>query len=203
MREKPLYPVVYMFVITAFFSLLLIGFSRYTRDEIEINMQMALERAIVGVFEDISEKTNLQVHQIFAEQFGFDEQTKSYTYKKDGRLRGYAIPFAGPGFWDEIEGIIGLEADKRTVTGISFYEQAETPGLGARIDEPEFRNQFPGIKIKHAAEPIGIIPVTRKLNENDVHAVTGATQTSVRLEKLINDRLTGWLKSQNLPEERK
>lgn len=194
MKEKPYYPVVYMFVITCVFSLLLIGLAQITREEIEVNVQLAFERAVVGVFEDISAKSNPQVHQIFAERFKFDDVTQSYLYSENGRLLGYAVPFAGPGFWDDIEGILGIDADRTTVRGILFYEQAETPGLGARIDEEDFRKQFVGIKIKHAAQPIGIRPATRELRENEIHAITGATQTSVRLEKLINDRLTQWFK---------
>jgi hypothetical protein len=31
------------------------------------------------------------------------------------------------------------------------------------------------------------------LGKSDVHAITGATQTSIRLEKIINDALINWL----------
>jgi hypothetical protein len=44
---------------------------------------------------------------------------------------------------------------------------------------------------------MGIRPVTRELRDNEIHAITGATQTSVRLEKLINDRLVRWIGSFN------
>lgn len=193
MKEKLYYPVVYMFAITCGFSLMLIGLAQFTRDEIEINAQMAFERAVVGAFHEIEAQTNAQVHQVFTEQFQFDEQTQSYQYTTEGVLAGYVVPFAGPGFWDDIEGVIGIAADRTTVKGIAFYEQAETPGLGARIDEEEFRQKFVNLKIKHTAQPIGIRPVTKELRENEVHAITGATQTSVRLEKLLNDRLVRWL----------
>ncbi|MCE5186834.1 MAG: FMN-binding protein [Planctomycetaceae bacterium] len=200
MRDKPWYPVVYMFVITVLLSALLIGFSRYTRDKIEVNVQMAFERAVVGAFIDVKPVANQQVHQMFTQQFKLDEKSKSYIYSKDGQVQGYAVPFAGQGFWDNIRGILGIAADKRTVSGITFYEQTETPGLGARIDENDFKKQFPGVKIKPTAKPIGIRPAAQQLSDNEVHAVTGATQTSVRLEKLINDSLVRWLESQGVKE---
>lgn len=201
MKEKPLYPVVYMFVITCFFSLLLIGFSRYTHDKIEVNARMAFERAVVGAFPDISAPNNAAIHKVFTEQFRLEEPTNCYVYTKDGQLQGYAVPFAGPGFWDQIEGILGIAADKKSVLGIVFYEQTETPGLGARIDENDFRDQFEGIQIKHTDKPIGIRPASMPLNENEVHAITGATQTCVRLEKLMNDSLKKWIDLQGLKEQ--
>jgi Na+-transporting NADH:ubiquinone oxidoreductase subunit C len=201
MREKAYYPVFYMFVITCGFSLLLIGFARLTDDKVKMNAQMAFERAVVGVFPELSAKNNAQIHQIFTDLFDYDEATKAYVYTKDGQLKGYAVPFAGPGFWDEIEGVLGMAVDKQTVTGITFYKQTETPGLGARIDEEEFRNQFSGLQIQQTAQPIGIRPATRQLDKHEVHAVTGATQTSIRLEKLINDNLARWLESQQLKED--
>jgi Na+-transporting NADH:ubiquinone oxidoreductase subunit C len=200
MREKAYYPVLYMFVITCGFSLLLFGFARLTDDKVKMNAQMAFERAVIGVFPELSADTNARIHQLFTDLFRFDEPTKAYVYTKDGQVKGYAVPFAGPGFWDEIEGVLGIAADQKTVTGITFYKQTETPGLGARIDEEEFKNQFAGLQIQQTAQPIGIRPVTRQLDKHEVHAVTGATQTSVRLEKLINDNLSQWLQRQTLKE---
>jgi len=201
MKEKAWYPVVYMFVATCIFSVLLIGLARVTRDDIEVNARMAYERAVVGAFPEIGAVTNDEVHRAFVERFEYDENTRSYRYSEDGQLKGYAIPFAGPGFWDDIEGIIGIAADKKTVTGIAFYEQTETPGLGARIDEEDFRGKFRGLKVDYSSRPIGIRPVTKDLRDNEIHAITGATQTSVRLEKLINDSLARWLQSMNLLED--
>lgn len=193
LKEKPYFAVIYMFVVTAFFSTLLIGFSRITRRRVEMNEQLNFERAVIQAFPDITYENDQQIHQIFAKQFQKDEKTAAYLYKKDGQLAGYAVPFEGQGFWDKIRGVIGIAANRRTIKGVAFYEQKETPGLGARIDEDEFRRQFVGKKIEDSDEPIRIVPAARTLNENEVHAVTGATQTSIRLEVLMNRDLRAWL----------
>ena len=75
-----------------------------------------------------------------------------------------------------------------------FYDQSETPGLGARIVEPEFCEQFVGKKIKSGDKPISFKSESAgdDLESNQVHSITGATQTCVRLEKLINDGLIEW-----------
>lgn len=192
MRDKPYFAVVYMFVITAFFSVILISFARLTRNRVEANEQLNFERAVVQAFPEIEYKNNSQIHQIFTERFRKDEVTGVFVYEKDGQVLGYAVPFAGQGFWDKIKGFIGVAADKQTIRGVAFYEQKETPGL-ARIDEDEFRNQFIGKKIKDTDKPIGIVPESQTPKSNEVHAVTGATQTSVRLEALMNQDIRKWM----------
>ena len=102
------------------------------------------------------------------------------------------MPVEGQGFWAPIRGIIGITADKQTITGVAFYEQSETPGLGARIVEPVFCDAFTGKKLAEGERLIGIRQVGTTLNNSEVHSITGATQTCVRLEKLINDGLAQW-----------
>jgi Na+-transporting NADH:ubiquinone oxidoreductase subunit C len=193
MKDKPYFAVLYMFVVTAVFSSVLIAFSRLTQGRVRANEQFNFERAVVQAFSEIDYKNNQQIHQIFTEQFKKDDRTGVFLYEKNGQLAGYAVPFAGQGFWDKIEGVIGIAADKRTVRGVAFYQQKETPGLGARIDEDAFRKQFVGKKIEDAPKPIGIVPAAQTPSENEVHAVTGATQTSVRLETLMNQDIRKWL----------
>jgi Na+-transporting NADH:ubiquinone oxidoreductase subunit C len=190
MKNKPYFAVIYMFVVTAFFSSVLIGFARLTRDKVQANQQIAFEKAILQVFPEITAETNTQIHRVFTERFKLSGG--AYVYRKDGQIAGYAVPVEGQGFWAPIKGIIGLAANKQTVTGVAFYEQSETPGLGARITEPDFRNSFKGLKLNEREMPIDFRPAGTELKGNEVHAITGATQTCIRLEKLINDSLIEW-----------
>jgi len=50
----------------------------------------------------------------------------------------------------DINILVGLE-DETTVKGIKIVSQEETPGLGTRITEPFFTDQFAGIAIKDIA----------------------------------------------------
>ena len=190
MRDKPLFAVVYMFVVTAFFSAILIGFAKLTRGKVEANQLIAFEKAVLQVFPEITATTNAQIHKIFTEQF--ELSSNAYIYRKDHQIEGYAVPVEGQGFWAPIRGIIGITADKQTITGVAFYEQSETPGLGARIVEPDFCDAFTGKKLAEGERLIGIRQVGTTLNNSEVHSITGATQTCVRLEKLINDGLARW-----------
>lgn len=195
MRDKPWFAVVYMFVVTAFFSSIVIGFAEFTKDRVESNKRLAFERSVLEVF-GLSEGLSAgRIHQAFVEnvQEPQDDTDEAYVYVKNDEIEGYAVEIAGKGFWAPIKGILGLKADKKTVTGISFYEQNETPGLGAEIESDSFRSQFEGIKISHTGAPVSIKPVGTILAENEVHAISGATQTCTRLGVLINEDISKWL----------
>ena len=60
---------------------------------------------------------------------------------------------------------VGIRADG-TISGIAFTELDETPGIGMKADEPEFKDQFAGL------------PAGRLVLGADIDAVSGATVTS-------------------------
>lgn len=66
------------------------------------------------------------------------------------------IPVEGFGLWGEIHGYLAIQNDGETVLGASWYEHAETPGLGANISNPQWLEQFPGKTIfqKHENKQI-------------------------------------------------
>ncbi len=72
---------------------------------------------------------------------------KVYVKSDDaGNPEMVVLPIQGYGLWGTIYGFLTLESDMNTIKGISFYEHKETPGLGARIEEPEWRAQWSGIQ---------------------------------------------------------
>jgi Na+-transporting NADH:ubiquinone oxidoreductase subunit C len=183
-----------MFIVTTFFSFLLIGFARATERRVAANEQLAFEKAILEVFELDEGLSPLELHDAFEKLIKKPEESSAgaYLFFRDQQLEGYALAVEGKGFWAPIKGIVGLEIDKKTITGIAFYQQNETPGLGAEITNPKFCDQFIGIKIGQSDKPISIKPFGSELESNQVHAITGATQTCTRLEKLINESLNNW-----------
>ncbi|MBW8015405.1 MAG: FMN-binding protein [Planctomycetes bacterium] len=195
MRDKPWYAVVYMFVVTAFFSSIVIGFAEFTKGRVESNKRIAFERSVLEVFGLSAGVPAGRIHEVFVESIREpdDDSGGAYVYVKDDDVKGYAVEIAGKGFWAPIKGILGLKADKETVTGISFYEQNETPGLGAQIESDAFREQFDGKRISLSGDPLIIKPVGAELGDNEVHAISGATQTCRRLGVFINEDVSKWL----------
>jgi Na+-transporting NADH:ubiquinone oxidoreductase subunit C len=195
-RKKSWFPILYMFCVTALFSSIVIGFTRLTSERVEANQMLAFEKAVLSVLPGLYEEKlgRLEMHNRFVESVGEPDTSsgEAYTLKEGGKIIAYALPISGRGFWAPIKGVIGIKADGRTITGIAFYEQNETPGLGAEITRESFRNQFRGKEISDSGEPINIRRPGATLGKNDVHAITGATQTSSRLENIINMALKKW-----------
>lgn len=204
MKKMSFFPVLYMFVITAVLSAILIVFSEATRDRVESNQQFDFEQAVVAVLPtglDMQTASQMQIHKVFTEKVTQpDSAGGAYVYQENGEITGYALPIDGQGFWAPIKGMLGVAPDKKTLTGIAIYEQNETPGLGAEITEPQFKNQFDkenNVILAQQGNPIKLARPGTDLKQNEVHAVTGATQTSVRLEKLINEDVEKWRQALN------
>ncbi len=89
--------------------------------------------------------------------------------KKGGETQAVAYSAAAKGYHDLIEVMIGV-GPEGTLTGISIMTHTETPGLGARIVEPEFTDQFAGLDLE-----------TTKLSAEGgkVDALSGATFSTV------------------------
>ncbi|MBN1393182.1 MAG: FMN-binding protein [Sedimentisphaerales bacterium] len=195
------FPVFYMFVVTAFFSSFVIGFTAFTGERVKANETLAFEKAMLavlpGLYDENEKISGLQLHRRFEEKVSPSDEYSggAYTLKQSGKIIAYALPISGQGFWAPIKGFIGIEADRKTITGISIYQQNETPGLGAEISKPEFRNQFKGKVVLIGDKPLNIARPGTKLDQSSVHAVTGATQTSTRLEIIINNALNQWQQS--------
>ena len=204
-REKAWFPVIYMFLVTAFFSLIVIGLSAFTSTRVEVNTKLAFEKAVLavlpGLYDENEKVSRLQLHELFGEKVAAPDKGSAgaYTLRESGTIVAYALPISGQGFWAPIKGVIGIQADRKTITGIAFYQQNETPGLGAEIANPEFRNQFKGKVMVIGEQPLHIVRTEVTLDQSSVHAVTGATQTSTRLETLLNDDLKQWQAKLNQP----
>lgn len=113
----------------------------------------------------------------------------------DAKPEGYVIPVNGFGLWDAIYGYLAIAPDGNTVIGISWYDQKETPGLGANISEASWQDLFPGKKIfqesadgktEFKTAPLGIVVVKGKVAEvlgnspkskSAVDGMAGATLT--------------------------
>lgn len=117
-------------------------------------------------------------------------QTTVYRLEGAGKDR-VGFVFSGMGFWDRITGILVLTPDLQQIAALRFFEEKETPGLGARITEKSFTSQFEGLTIDWDARQNEYILVGqgREGMPNRVDAITGATQTSMAVMRILNNDL--------------
>lgn len=104
----------------------------------------------------------------------------------NGEPVGLAFEAEGGGFQGNISIMVGLNLDYLKLKGIKILEQVETPGLGNRIGEPEFENQFKGIEITPKVE---YIKNRKPEKPNQIQSITGATISSDSVVKNLNNAI--------------
>ena len=113
----------------------------------------------------------------------------------NGRVDKVVLPVHGYGLWSIMYGFVSLEGDFNTVSGITFYEQGETAGLGGEIVNPVWRGSWVGKRIYGSDGDVKLDVVKGRVDltsQNAVHQIdglSGATLTSNGVENLI----TYWL----------
>lgn len=106
----------------------------------------------------------------------------------DGRLDKVILPIHGYGLWSTLYGFIALEENGNDIYGLQFYSHAETPGLGAEVDNPRWKALWRGKKLRDA-QSILQITVARSAppagGDFHVDALAGATLTSRGVDNLV------------------
>ena len=100
----------------------------------------------------------------------------------------WIIPLYGKGLWGAIWGYIALDDDRNTINGVYFSHAGETPGLGANIVTPAFRQPFEGKHIMQNGKfaSIAIMKVGQIAEGQDqVDAISGGTITSKGVESML------------------
>jgi len=114
-----------------------------------------------------------------------------YVGSRDGKTELVILPVRGQGYASMLYGYLGLSEDANTVIGLSFYEHAETPGLGALIDTAQWKAQWRGKRVSDGAiVRLGVAPRRVKPDSDEaayqVDALTGATWTGVGVNNLLH-----------------
>ena len=183
------YPIFFMLVLSFVLTALLAGLNEFTLPKVEMNRELEIQEKILNVFQIDYEKDNPKsITSSFNDNVETDEFEESpmYIYQDDnGQPIAYAVPFKGPGLWGTIEGFIGITSNMEEITGIEFTDQSETPGLGARIEEDEYKSQYKNLDISssQADKLIASSP------EGQIDQISGATQTSDSVIRMVNKDL--------------
>lgn len=106
-------------------------------------------------------------------------------YDADGNQLGVAFINSGGGYNGVIEIMIGVDLAKAEINKFSVLTHEETPGLGARITESEFKANFDN---KAFAEDYTVVKTPPK-KETEVQAIAGATISSESVTKIIESGL--------------
>jgi Na+-transporting NADH:ubiquinone oxidoreductase subunit C len=211
--SKPSYVIVYTLAISAAFTAAVMSVQVAFQGKIQRNKELREQRALVYMFglvqEDAATLSEEQITGLYQQRITRGEEVtdpesgqpyeliRAFKSERKEDLLAIGFPVGGNGLWAPIRGFMALKPDLRQVHGAVFVEHQETPGLGGRITEQWFQDQFRKVTLPETNEPKKLLYVaqTEPKGPEDprygrsVDAITGATQTSNYLEAFVNEDL--------------
>lgn len=100
-----------------------------------------------------------------------------------GELLGYVFMTSSKGYGGDVPVMTGIDVNG-TITGIRVGTNEETPGLGTKIEEPEFTDLFQGKEVTNE-----LVAVDSPAEENEVQMITGATVSVDAVLKAVNEAI--------------
>lgn len=196
MKKSFSFPIIFMVVITALFTFVLAFLNHSTAERIAFNQETELRKKILYVFDIPVKLDNPEdIEKVFSENISEEKVDDDiiYTVKKDGEIAGYAFPVRGSGLWGSIVGYVGITSDFSQIIGLDFISHSETPGLGGRISEEYFKEQFRDLNIQNVED--GNYIIYRPAPGGNVDAIAGATLTSKSVSKFLNEDIKDFIKN--------
>ena len=86
---------------------------------------------------------------------GRDVFSTVFPAKAGGKVTALALAGTGKGFNGDISVMVGIGPDAK-LTGISIMTHSETPGIGSRVMEPVFTEQFKKVTVDNPTSVNGV-----------------------------------------------
>ncbi len=177
------------------FTVVLVIIDQMTEETIAANEKASLHRSLMiaaGLLGRDEEPAD--VGKAFAEHIEEKVSKSGFRYWKvykdriGGELLGYAVRIKGGGFQGTVAMQVALTPDLEEIIGahVIYTEIGETPGLGYRMTESWFQEQFKGLKTEPKIEYIKYVKPEKP---NQFEAITGATFTSTTVRNLLNNAI--------------
>lgn len=189
-RETRPYPVVFMVIITIIFIGILATFYQLSFERVTIYRQTQLKKMVLDVFGLPSENIEADfANYITTSQ---NEEIMYYEARLDSVFLGYCFPISGSGLWGTIQALLAVTPDFGEIISIEIVNQNETPGLGGRITEDWFKDQFKGKILVNddVVSAFMLIPENEICQEKDINQITGATASSKAVVDMIFKNVT-------------
>lgn len=185
--KKRIYPVVFMLLVTVVFISVTTVIYTFTKDTIKLNERLRLKQAVLYAGGVRLPDDPAGIEKAFDDRVSeiIDEggKVRYYEIRGEGKsdIESYVIIQTGAGLWGEITAGVGFGSELESFRGIEIIDQNETPGLGGRIDEAWFKEQFMG---KRA--PLTPVPEGDPASDNQFQAITGASYSTEAIQNIVN-----------------
>ncbi|GAB6108735.1 FMN-binding protein [Fusibacter bizertensis] len=182
-KKQILYPVLFMLIVTILYTSVLAFINESTASIIKAQEELRVKRSVLYVLDLPVSEVDAEVNALYDGKIT-EKQSNGrdyFEYADNNTVDGYAFLFSGTGLWGSITGYIAFNPDFTEVLGIDFVSHSETPGLGGRIDEPWFKEQFRGITV-NSDQSIIVKPA----DGGTIDGITGASLTTDSVKKMVN-----------------
>lgn len=176
---KRIYPLLFMLGITVLCIAVTSGLYLFTQERVEANENLFLKKTVLEAAGVAYPDDFIEINRIFDEIVR--ETGDVFTVNKSQGETAFVVPFTGPGLWGPISLMVGFAGELNALTGIGIISQNETPGLGARIEEPWYKQQFIG-----KWGPFTMVEEGTADESDEIDSLTGATRTSRSVQAIMN-----------------
>lgn len=191
LKEK-LFTVAFMATVTAVAITVLAGVQIVTQPAVNRNRTLFQKQAVYDAFGLERPDTNDELlawydRKVVEVSDAEGELDHFWIRDQQGKQDSLVLIQRGAGLWGTITAFVGFDLAPLAIRGVTFTDHVETPGLGARIDESWFRQQFRGKRgpfhgLRSERDPSP--PEDHKFDQ-----ITGATVTSTAVKGIMNHSL--------------
>lgn len=98
------------------------------------------------------------------------------------------LPIHGKGLWSTLYGYLAVAMDGNTIEGITYYQHAETPGLGGEVENPRWKALWPGRKVygPDGKVQIHVVKGSAGSPEEDPYSVDGLSGATITSRGVTN-----------------
>lgn len=192
-KDSVAYVVIFTFVVSALFVTLLALANEGTKPLVAANREFASQAAVLDAL-GIPYAGKDEALRLYKESVRPIEGSSPRAYRAaiDGR-EYLAVEKTGAGVWGAIVIILAADEKVERIRGLQIVAQNETPGLGGRIEERWFLNQFRG-ELAGGGIRVAVGAESKGSGDSDpdnglIDGVTGASRTSAAFETIVNDAL--------------
>ncbi|MBI9101939.1 MAG: FMN-binding protein [Spirochaetales bacterium] len=185
--KERIYPVLFMVIVTVIFISAVSGLFLATEDLVSLNETLFQKKAVLYSADIPLPEAGAEIEKLYQSRVEEIQTPEGLAFRimdESGRDAGWAVFSSGPGLWGEITAVVGYNATGEEMTGVEFVKQNETPGLGARITEEWFKEQF-----RSKRPPFIMVPEGTSRGQSEIDSITGATRTSNAVLRLMNSSI--------------
>lgn len=192
MYKKIIYPTIIMMLFAGVMTGIIALVDAATKERIAELEVVKVEKTVlyvlgieIPVSEGLSENEAIsETYKTYIKEVPIDDgKALAYVAREGDSVMGVAFKMEGTALWGTVAGYFALSGDGKELLGVNFTSHSETPGLGGRIDEAWFKDQFRHLP----ADAAGKTAIYKPKTGGNVDTITGATLTSDDVLDMINE----------------